>query len=153
MKKDGNIPSKEAWGEILKDDLDMQAAYNDFFGKSNRDMREAYANYSIEMVDSLRWMPPVPFRYYIKGFAEFLLSDGLHKIDASDAASSFLRLIEEKLRKQSNLLAPIIDDVLPVVRHLAENQEAFEVDVEIYGDFKEKRETIESLCAAYDAQR
>lgn len=153
MKKDNDVPGREAWGKLPDDDLDMQAAYKDFFGKSNSNMQEKFANYPIEMADSLRWMPIVPFRYYIKGFTQFLFSGKSHGPDAADAANSFLNLIAEKLINQPNCVAPVMDEILPVVHHLADNQEAFNADLDIYGDFREKKKTIDELWASYDAMR
>lgn len=153
MKKDTEVPSKAAWGELRADDLDVHAAYKDFFGKSNSEIQQAYTNCAIEMADSLRWMPPNPFRYYIKGFAQFILGGNFHEFDAADAASSFLRLIEDKLRKQPDSIAPAIDEVLSAVEYLANNQMTFGADPDIYGVFIEKRKVIEELWAAYISRR
>lgn len=152
MKKNNEIPRQEHWGNLPADDLDVLAAYKDFFGKTNQEMEQSFANCVIEMADSLRWMPPVPFRYYLKGFADFILGSKFHESDAPDAASSFLRLIEEKVRRQPDFIAPIMEEILPVVAHLANNQSAFQADPDIYGDFSEKGRIIEELWGNYQAR-
>ena len=138
-----NIPTESDWGIISNDNLDSLAAYRDFQGKTNDEMQVSFLNCTIEMADSLRWMPPIPFRYYMLGFSQFISEKKFSKIDASDIASSFLRLVEEKICNQPSVILPIMDILFPIVEYLADQQEAYGADPSIYGDFSEKKILIE----------
>ncbi len=140
-----NVPTKEDWGSLPADDLDLQTAYEDFYGKTNSEMQTAFYSYVIEAVDSLRWMPSKPFCYYIRGFAQFILDRKFHEMNAADTASCFLNLVEEKLRDEPQVIASIMDDLYPVVLHLVKCQHEYDADVDIYGSFSEKAKKIENL--------
>lgn len=144
---DEQIPTEQDWGCLPSDDLDIRAAFEDFYGKSNAEMQSAFSRCVIEMADSLRWMPSKPFRYYMKGFADFVMSNRFHEMDAADVASNFLRLVEYKLRQQPRDIAPLMDMILPIVAYLAKRQQEYQADVDIYGDFTEKNKEIEELWA------
>jgi len=69
------------------------------------------------------------------------------QFDAPDAASSFLNLVEEKVRQQPDAIAPAMPNLLPVLRHLALHQADFAADPGIYGNFAEKAKAIEAMWA------
>ncbi len=143
--KNNSVPTKEDWGELPLDDRDLQAAYNEFYGKTNFEMRKAFYRYVIEAADSLRWMPPKPFCYYMQGFAEFIMCGKFHEMNAADTASCFLNLVEEQIRDQPQVIAPLMNDLYSVVTHLVKHQLEYDADVDIYGDFAEKAKSIEAL--------
>jgi hypothetical protein len=138
-------PTQEEWGDLPKDDLDAKSAYQDFFGKTNQEAQVIFANNAIEGADSLRWMPDVPFRYYMQGFIYFVMHGSFNNDYVADAASCFLGLVVEHLEGKPEKIMPIMDEVLPVVEYVAKNQEKFSADVGIYGNFNEKREKILEL--------
>lgn len=90
-------------------------------------------------------MPDVPFRYYMLGFRDFVMAGNFAHLEDSDAASCFLGLVEEKLEKQPDYILPIMVELMPAVRHVAQNQSLFHADENIYGDFLEKLKRIEAL--------
>jgi hypothetical protein len=90
-------------------------------------------------------MPESPFRSYILGFRDFVMSDDLGEVGAADAVSCFLGLVLEKLEKQPGCILPIIPQLLPTIRHVATNQESFGARESIYGSFQEKLVRIEAL--------
>ena len=139
------IPNEVDWGVISDDDLDLRAAHEDFFGKSNAEMQDAFSRYVIGLSDSLRWMPSVPFQYYICGFADFVINGKYDTTDAPDVASTFMVLVEEKLNEQPNVILPVMDKLLPVITHIAANQSVYGADIDIYGDFSETKSNIEKL--------
>jgi hypothetical protein len=69
---------------------------------------------------------------------------------ASDAASCFLGLVEEKLAKQPDYILPIMAELLPAVQHVGQNQSSFDADEDIYGNFQEKLKRIEALCSRHE---
>jgi hypothetical protein len=100
----------------------------------------------IEMADELRWMPEVPFRYYMSGFRDFVLARDFASLEASDAANCFLELVLEKLERQAPHIFQMMPVLLPTVEFVARNQSLFEADEKIYGNFLEKLDKIKKLC-------
>ena len=70
------------------------------------------------------------------------------KWTAPDAASSFLNLVEQKLKTEIDSIAPIMKDLLPAIEFVAMNQERYDADRDIYGDFREQLARIKSLWGA-----
>jgi hypothetical protein len=64
---------------------------------------------------------------------------------ASDSASCFLELVEEKLNKQPHYILPIMSELMKAVRFAAQNQQRYEVEEKIYGNFQAALGRIESL--------
>jgi hypothetical protein len=95
-------------------------------------------------------MPPVPFRYYVLGFRDFVMARDFDFLSASDAASCFLGLVLKKLEEQPSVIKPVMPALLPAVEYVARNQAEFEADKSIYGDFLETLKRIQALHAAHD---
>ncbi len=147
MKSD--IPTEKEWG-AYQDDLDQNYAHGIFAGRDLIQVIPSFARSSIERAEDLRFMPTIPFRYYIFAFCEFITSAEVlilnGGMDASDAASSFLNLVIYKLEHQKDDIAPVINEVMPFVERVAMNQNLYEADIDIYGDFKEKFFLIKKLA-------
>jgi hypothetical protein len=127
-------------------DLDQAYAHKLFAGRTNQEMLPLFRRNVIERTDELRWMPESPFRYYMLGFRDFVMSDDFGELGAADAASCFLGLVLEKLEKQPGYILPIIPKLLPAIRHIVTNQATFGASESIYGSFQEKLKRIEALC-------
>ena len=95
------------------------------------------------------YMPPVPFRYYMLAFKTWVLLalERAHVTDASDAASSFLRLIESRLEQDRASIEPIMPQLLPAVDFVEMNQERYGAGRDIYGDFRQVAERIRTRWA------
>jgi hypothetical protein len=91
-------------------------------------------------------MPQIPFRYYMLGFRDFVMAGEFEDLGACDAARCFLGLVLEKLEEQPNYILPIMPELLPALRHVAQNQAVFGAAKSIYGSFCDKLAQIESLC-------
>ena len=143
-----SVPTEKDWGDY-KTDLDQKHAHSVFAGRTNQEMQPFFRRNPIEMTSELRWMPEVPFRYYMLGFRDFVMAKQFDFLDSADAASCFLGLVLEKLEKQSRHIVPIMPELLPAVEHLARNQAVFEAESSIYGDFLEKLSRIQALYAPY----
>src|SRR5579862_2904571 len=143
-----SVPSEEDWGNY-KADLDQKHAYSVFAGRTNAEVLPFFRRNPIEMTDELRWMPEVPFRFYILGFRDFVMAKNFGFMNASDAASCFLGLVLEKLDKHPQHIIPIMPDLLPALEYVAQNQSLFEADESIYGNFVEKLSRIKALYARY----
>ena len=138
------VPTEADWGEYQAD-LDQTYAHKLFVGRTNQEMLPHFRSNVIETTDELRWMPEVPFRYYLLGFRDFVMAGEFDHLEASDAASCFLGLVLEKLEKQPGYILPIMPELLPTVRHVAMNQASFDANERIYESFQEKLGHIEAL--------
>jgi hypothetical protein len=138
------VPTEAEWGDD-QGDLDQTHTHMLFAGRTNQEMLRHFRRNVIERTDEIRWMPESPFRYYMLGFRDFVMSDDFGELGPADAASCFLRLILEKLEKQPEYILPIIPHLLPAIRYVATNQESFHASESAYGSFQEKLERIEAL--------
>jgi hypothetical protein len=139
------IPSEQDWGNY-KSDLDQKYAYQEFFGKNLDQAMSRFEQCVIEATDELRFMPSVPFRYYLLAFKNYVTSKQVLKSSmASDAASCFLNLIKKKLQEDPESIKPVMKDLLPAVEYVATNQKTFDADIDIYGDFTKELSEIMRL--------
>jgi hypothetical protein len=141
-----NIPTEVEWGD-WQADLDQKSAHEIFAGRSAADVRPLFQENVIERTDELRFMPPVPFRYYMLAFKDYVVADAVRQDEASDAANCFLGMVAEKLENDPASIAPIVGDLLAAVDYVADNQAAFDAPVDIYGDFRARRARIRLLAA------
>ena len=143
-------PNEEEWGNYSSD-LDQKHAHSVFAGRTNEAMQPFFRRNPLAMTDDLRWMPDVPFRYYILGFRDFITANQFDFLDGADAASCFLGLVLEKLESEPQLIVPAMPQLLPTVEYVARNQTHFNADENIYGNFLEKLSRIQTLYAPYAA--
>lgn len=138
------VPTEEEWGDYQAD-LDQEYAHDLFAGHTNEQMQPHFYRNVIERASELQFMPEVPFRYYMLGFRDFVMAGKFAHLEDSDAASCFLRLIEEKLENRPGHILPIMPELLPAIRHVGQNQTSFHADEKFYGKFHQKLDRIESL--------
>jgi hypothetical protein len=145
--KENRVPTEADWGDY-KADLDQKWAHDMFAGHTNNEMRQRFYENVLEATEDLRWMPPIPFRYYVVGFGDFVLAREFQPgDDGSDAASCLIGLVLQKLDEQRDCIMPIMPELLPVLHYVTENQDSYGADVAIYGDFRERLQQIEYLSA------
>ncbi|MGA8408595.1 MAG: hypothetical protein WB680_15575 [Candidatus Acidiferrales bacterium] len=138
------VPSEADWGDY-QDDLDQSYAHELFAGRTNEEMLPHFRSNVIERTSELRYMPEIPFRYYLQGFRDFVMAGEFEELGAADAANCFLGLVLEKLEKEPQSIQPVMSQLLPAVRHVAANQASFDANESIYGNFVEKLRRIEAL--------
>jgi hypothetical protein len=134
-----DIPSREDWGEV-EQDLDTEYAFKTFFGKTIVEAVPLIKGNPIERADEIRFMPPVPFRYYILAYRDYLLSED--SIGDPDAASCYIRLIAEKISGEPHTIGPVLPSLIESVQKVVQNQSFYDADEEIYGDFRQMSEVI-----------
>ncbi len=144
------IPSEENWEDVMNsDDLDAAYAYKIFFGKSISDVQVDFARNPIERTDELRFMPKIPFQFYIIAFRDYVLD--IDELDdwKSDAASCFISLVEELLKSKPDFINPIYNKIEATLEFISNNQNRYDADEDIYGAFKSKMKNIRVLrkCA------
>ena len=141
------VPTEQDWGNY-RDDLDQNDAHQKFAGKTNEEMQKHFRNNAIATTNDLRWMPRIPFQYYMMGFRDYIASGNFESTWASDSASCFLRLVQEKLENHPDHILAIMPELLPTIEFVANNQTRFDADESIYGNFLEKLKHIQTLYAA-----
>jgi len=139
-----SVPTEKEWGDY-NSDLDQNYAHRMFAGRTNLEAQALIRSSPIERIEDLRWMPAVPFRYYMMGLRDLLVANEFEGLDAPDAASSFLRLVIYKLEKQPHDIVSIMPELLPAVEYVALNQSLFKAKERIYGSFLELLTRIHSL--------
>lgn len=140
------IPSEYDWeGVMNSNDLDAAYAYKMFFGKSLLEVQPDFARNPIERTDELRFMPKVPFQFYIFAFRDFVVN--IDKLDdwKSDAASCFISLAEEMLENKPDFIAPIYHKIEASLEFISQNQSLYDADEDIYGSFKSTMNRIKVL--------
>ncbi len=141
MKK---IPTEKEWFGY-QNDIDARYAHKIFYGKSNEEMQSALRDNVLERVDEIRFMPIGAFQYYIFGLRDYVIRQNFGYYDASDSASCFLGLILEKLQKSPEYILPVIPELMADIEFVVSNQDIYEADEEIYGDFKNLYQQIVML--------
>lgn len=141
------VPTEEDWGDYHSDP-DQEDAHSLFSGHTNEEMQPHFRANVIERTDELRFMPKIPFRYYMIGFRDFVMAGDFGHLEGADAASCFLRLVLQKLEQEPACIAPIMPELVETVEHVARNQSAFDADKDIYGDFLDLAAQICALNAA-----
>lgn len=128
------IPSREDWSGFEKN-LDAQYAFKIFFGKSISEAIQLIQKNPIERGEEIRFMPPVPFRYYILAFRDYVLSEKSR--DDSDAASCYLHLLDDKVADEPETINPVMPALIESVQKVAEARSFYDADLDIYGDFEQ----------------
>lgn len=141
------IPSETDWKDYLRDDLDQKHAYQVFFGKSNLEVQQQFRNTILGAVEDLRFMPEIPFRYYMLGFRDYVMSGDFGPYNSASATSCFLDLMKEKLEKEPRTIIPIMEDLLPAADFVAHHQMRYGANVRIFGSFLRKLNEIQKLYA------
>lgn len=141
MKK---VPTEKEWLGYEKD-LDASYAYKVFFGKTNEEMQSSFKLNVIERTDEIRFMPVKAFQYYIFGLRDYVMKRNFGYLDSSDAASCFLGLVLEKLESEPSKIIPVLSELIPSLEFVSNNQNLYDANEEIYGNFKNKYEHIISL--------
>jgi hypothetical protein len=145
------IPTEEDW-EDYNSDMDQRDAYEVFFGRTNEEMQKEYfKNVRLRATD-LRFMPVIPFRYYMLGFRDFVMRNKFDNFDTSTVADCFINLVEEKLKDEPDYILPIMKDLLSTIEYVANNQDAYNAPIHIYGDFQDNLKSIQSLIKTRKAQ-
>ena len=138
------IPGESDWGDYHSD-LDREWAHDQYCGRSNEEMQHYIGNNPIEAASDLRFMPEVPFRYYMLGYKDFVMSRDVEP--DPNAASCFLDLVLQKLEEQPRHIAPIMPELLSALQYVGHHQIEFQAEESIYGSFLEKLRRIEGVYA------
>ena len=139
------IPQEEEW-RGYEQDLDVINLHRLFFGKSIDDVQQYFGDgWSITRMDELLFSPRPVFQYYVHAFAKYAMSHSA--AGDSDTASPFLSLLEAREERDPGSVKAIYESLSETVDFIASNQEYFDADVEVYGDFEERAKQIRIACS------
>jgi hypothetical protein len=141
-----SIPTEADWGD-WRSDLDQADAHESFAGKSSEEVLPLFRASLLWHTGALRFMPAVPFRYYMLAFKQYVLSEAAvqDEVEAASAADCFVGLVESRLREDVASIAPIIEELRPAVEFVATNQSRYHAPVSIYGSFGARLERIDEM--------
>jgi len=124
-----------------ENDLDVRDLYETFCGKSHEQVQEYFGEgSSIGRMDELLFAPRPVFQYYVQSFAIYVMSPAA--AGDPDTASAFLSLLESRDEHDAGSVKEIYPLVAKCVEFIANHQEHFDADVDIYGSFKERCASI-----------
>lgn len=130
----GSVPSEADWRSEPWD-LDIPYAYKHFAGKSFDDAVKLFEENSLRYQEDVMFMPRACFPFYARAYMAYLKSDSSK--EDSDGAGCFFGLAEvraEEIKSDPSLLS----DFAHCLDHLAERQDFYKADVDIYGSFADR---------------
>jgi hypothetical protein len=142
------VPTEQDWGNY-QSDLDQNDAYKAFHNKTNQEMQSYFRKTTLGATGDLRWMPKIPFQYYMIGFRDFITAEIFEPGYASDATSCFLNLIIDKLENHPDFIVAIMPDLMPTIEFVASHQARFKANIDIYGNFHKKLKQIQKPYSQY----
>ena len=137
------VPNRSDWGDIDKSDLDANWAFKQFFGKSFSEAESMFQENAMYYQEDLQSMPSKPFNFYAPALATYITSS--QAADDSDGASSFLHMIAWMFKTQHEIISKETKQLLiNVAKRIASNQQFYDADIDIYGEFSRIYDDIES---------
>ncbi|WP_288129994.1 hypothetical protein [Microbulbifer sp.] len=136
------IPSKNSWTYLVPTGWDEESAIEHFQGKSFEEAFSLIEDNALFYSEDFYYMPKKPFQFYIKAFVEYLVSEKSN--GDSDAPSCFLALFEYILDEKGEFLSNIEGILDNCLAHIAHNQNWYDADASIYGDFHNRVGEIRS---------
>ena len=139
-----SIPAKSDWGEIDKDDLDANHAFEQFFEKSFQEAINLFEQNALFYQEDLQSMPPSAFNFYAPALVEYLNSG--NAAGDSDGASSFLRMFIWMLKTNREVISKESGHLLfETSFEISQKQDFYDADIDIYGKFSDLFEEIKYL--------
>ena len=86
--------------------------------------------------EDLQSMPASAFNFYAPALVKYITSP--QAAGDSDGASSFLKMVSWMLKTQRNIISPETELLLlGAAEQISQNQDFYEADVSIYGEFQD----------------
>ena len=132
MKK----PNRADCGSIDSNDLDAEWAFKNFSEKSFDEAKAMFQDNALYYQEGLESMPSKALNFYAPALAEYIISDQAEH--DSDGASSFLHMIVRMFKTRHEIISDETKHLLICVSEkVAGNQEFYDADLDIYGEFSE----------------
>ncbi len=142
-----NIPRKIDWGD-LDADMEVHYGYKKFGGKSVDEALPSFVDSPIERTAELRYSTVEVVDYYILCYVKHILS--AKSEGHCDFASVFIGLVLDRMLRFPDQFKKVFPDVLRAIQRVADEQQFFDADTDIYGSFTYKRDEILALRASRD---
>jgi hypothetical protein len=137
---EAKIPDDRDWSPEFFEDADDEWAYQKLFGKTSNEALMQLKSNSLAYTENLGAMPKAAFRFYFKVLVEYLLSED-SKGDPSAADGAF-GLIKYDIQSGQNRCLELKAYLPTILREVANRQDFYDADIEIFGNFKEMAESI-----------
>lgn len=140
------IPTEEDWGNP-NGDLDWQYAKDQLCGRDLQYAADRFRELPLALSEDLDSMPEIPFRFYIHATTlAFKTLNIRSDWETHNAANGLLSVVATKLRQEPEKILPVMQDMLPTLEFISENQGLLDADVDIYGLFKAEYREISELA-------
>lgn len=159
-KDEPKIPTRADWewpdGHHRLERLDDYEFYRTkFLGKGVEEMISYLEDNPTETALALYCFPTIPFQYYVAAYRILLLGrdtpcDAFDGYQLCLVADSFFSLLKAKLQETPEVILPIMDDLLSLAEYVADRQDFFDADADIFGSFRDRYFEIKGL---YEEQR
>ena len=140
-----SLESASQWSKESSTGADEDWAYARFFGKDQDEALELLKFNAMSYIEDLGVMPKPAFRFYLKVLVEYLLSDKLDEDLSAGAASSMFALIRYDIESGQHKIAGLESFLPSVLRAVADRQEFYDADTDIFGDFRQEAEELIKL--------
>jgi hypothetical protein len=134
------VPSKEDWGDV-DGDFDAEDAFRNFYGRNNADTQKFFSNNVLMRAQDIRFMPRLPFAYYIGGFSDYVRAHP--KTDCTHVADAFIGVVEERLSSDPQAVKLAAETILSGLNYIVENAQGFEDETDVYGDLQKKAACVQ----------
>lgn len=140
-----NIPTADEWIFNPKD-LDESWSYREYLGKSKEEAKRMYRKNALECSFELGYMSNIPFAYYATAFKDYVSEIG----DADEflAHQAYMSLVINMLKRSNFEIKDLLPEMLPLAFEIAENQEKYDLDFDIFGNLLEE---LESAIKAHES--
>ncbi|MEM8496062.1 MAG: hypothetical protein AAF663_11830 [Planctomycetota bacterium] len=116
--------------------LDEASALRNFLGKSHDQAVALFQDNFLYYQEDLMWMRPAGFGFYIYAAVEYLVSADAD--DDSDAANTFVALIEWWLDEDPEAIAPVRGLLRDACLEVISEFPRFNAEPDIYGNLKNR---------------
>ncbi|MEM7262238.1 MAG: hypothetical protein AAF488_09630 [Planctomycetota bacterium] len=139
-----SLPGEAEWAsEPLC--LDGESAHRNFFGKDLDAAFALFVDNAMHYQEDLMFMPAVCFRYYVRAYSAYLLSQ--QSESDSDGASCYLGLIDFRHDELAEASDEVRNEIVRVLDRLATEQAWYDADDGIYGSFPKKAQRCREKLA------
>lgn len=137
---EAEIPGIKEWPPESLLEEDDEWAFKELFGKDKEEAIKQLKFNSSSYTENLGSMPDTAFRFYFKVLVEYLLSEDSR--DDPGAADGMFGLIRYDIKSGQNKSMGLSSYLPLILRKVAERQEFYGADIDIFGDFKTMAEDI-----------
>lgn len=140
-------PKEEDWGDPALWNFEVEHAFSKLFGKSRPEIYTFFED-GLTFADTVSELPPAPLRYYLGLFIEHLIEDreALDDSTRDYMVNAVFYACQRALEVNPVSAIPALEELMPQIKFIAENQELFDYNKKNDGTFAIKFCQIVKLC-------